>query len=70
MRLYLREVFAQVEALAFHTTMVKEGRFSLDLIRSPHPGRLVWINPQVRGPQDKPLKTGHTVHVWDRPTNQ
>jgi hypothetical protein len=34
-RLYLREVFAQPEALAFHTTMVKEGRFSLDLIRSP-----------------------------------
>ncbi|GAA1308923.1 hypothetical protein [Saccharothrix xinjiangensis] len=32
--------------------------------------RLVWINPQVRGPQDKPLKTGHTVHVWDRPTNR
>ncbi|MGM1063106.1 hypothetical protein [Saccharothrix sp. Mg75] len=32
--------------------------------------RLVWINPQVRGPQDKPLRTGHTVHVWDRPADQ
>ncbi|MDU0295108.1 hypothetical protein NUG22_38420, partial [Saccharothrix longispora] len=32
--------------------------------------RLVWINPQIRGPQNKPLKTGHTVHVWDRPTNR
>ncbi|MGM1061393.1 hypothetical protein [Saccharothrix sp. Mg75] len=41
----------------------------------PHgPGRslrrLVWINPQIRGPQDKPLKTGQTVNVWDRPTNR
>ncbi|NUT99185.1 MAG: hypothetical protein HOY78_44990 [Saccharothrix sp.] len=32
--------------------------------------RLVWINPQIRGPQDKPLKTSQTVNVWERPTGR
>lgn len=28
--------------------------------------RPIWINPHVKGPDDKPLRTGETVHLWDR----
>ncbi|WP_236788087.1 hypothetical protein [Amycolatopsis sp. GM8] len=28
--------------------------------------RPVWINPHIKGPDDKPFKTGNVVHVWDR----
>lgn len=28
--------------------------------------RPVWINPYVKGPAGKPIKTGTIVHVWDR----
>jgi len=28
--------------------------------------RPTWINPHVKGPDDKPLKTGNIVNVWDR----
>lgn len=28
--------------------------------------RPVWINPHIKGPEDQPLKTGETVHIWDR----
>jgi len=28
--------------------------------------RPIWINPHIKGPDDKPLRTGETVHLWDR----
>ncbi|GAA2455770.1 hypothetical protein GCM10010191_88770 [Actinomadura vinacea] len=28
--------------------------------------RPIWINPHIKGPDGKPLKTGETVHIWDR----
>lgn len=28
--------------------------------------RPIWIAPHLKGPHDKPFKTSHTVHVWDR----
>ncbi len=27
--------------------------------------RPVWINPHLKGPEDKPLRTGETVQIWD-----
>lgn len=27
--------------------------------------RPIWINPHIKGPDDKPLKTSETVHIWD-----
>jgi hypothetical protein len=32
--------------------------------RSVH--RPIWINPHLKGSEDKPLRTGETVHLWDR----
>jgi hypothetical protein len=26
----------------------------------------IWINPHLKGPDDKPLRTGETVQIWDR----
>lgn len=28
--------------------------------------RPIWINPHIKGPDDKPLRTGESVHIWDR----
>lgn len=28
--------------------------------------RPIWINPHIKGPDGKPLKTSETVHIWDR----
>ena len=28
--------------------------------------RPIWINPHIKGPDGKPLRTGETVHLWDR----
>ncbi|WP_018505348.1 hypothetical protein [Parafrankia discariae] len=28
--------------------------------------RPIWINPHLKGPDDKPLRTGETVRIWDR----
>jgi hypothetical protein len=28
--------------------------------------RPIWINPHLKGPDDKPLRTGETVQIWDR----
>ncbi|WP_261568241.1 hypothetical protein [Frankia gtarii] len=28
--------------------------------------RPLWINPHLKGPEDRPLRTGETVQIWDR----
>ncbi len=28
--------------------------------------RPIWINPHLKGPDDKPLRTGEAVQIWDR----
>ena len=28
--------------------------------------RPIWISPHIKGPEGKPLRTGETVHIWDR----